>query len=56
MQLPDERSERRAYQTSNTFSDHNPVFNETFYFQTSPRDMGERVLKVRLIQQFSKLT
>ena len=23
--VPDERSERRAYQTNNTFSDHNPV-------------------------------
>ena len=63
--FPDERSERRAYQASNTFrylylylfltrsskryfSDHNPIFNECFFFQVSPRDMVDRILKVRI--------
>ena len=61
--VPDERSERRAYQSSNTFrfhhrikcikllkcfyfSDHNPIFNECFFFQVSPQDMVDRILKV----------
>ena len=62
--IPDERSERRAYQTSNTFrfkpkifiiflivyyklfSDPNPNFNECFFFQVSPSDMDDRILKV----------
>jgi len=46
--IPDERSERRAYQSSNTFSDHNPIFNECFFFQVSPQDMAERILKLKI--------
>jgi hypothetical protein len=28
------------------YSDHNPLFNESFFFQVSPQAMADRVIKV----------